>query len=75
MFLVDIWDADKEGEMTLTLKFSKHAQPTNSASVTLLFNVDSIKGNGLRVKFNSHSIHPNTQVNLMIMMFIFLILL
>ncbi|XP_048038980.1 muellerian-inhibiting factor [Megalobrama amblycephala] len=57
----DIWDADKEGEMTLTLKFPRHAQPTNPASVTLLFNVDSIKGDGLRVKFNSHSIHPNTQ--------------
>ncbi|KAF4097722.1 hypothetical protein G5714_021730 [Onychostoma macrolepis] len=58
---VDIWDAEKKGEMTLTLTFPRHAQPTSPASVTLLFSVDSIKGDGLRVKFNSHSIHPNTQ--------------
>ncbi|KTF93189.1 hypothetical protein cypCar_00007382 [Cyprinus carpio] len=64
---VDIWDAEKEGDTTLTLTFPRHAQPSSPASVTLLFSVDSIKGDGLRVKFNSHSIHPNTQVNLMIM--------
>ncbi|XP_016382627.1 muellerian-inhibiting factor-like isoform X1 [Sinocyclocheilus rhinocerous] len=58
---VDIWDAEKEGEMTLTLTFPRHAQLTSPASVTLLFSVDSIKGDGLRVKFKSHSIHPNTQ--------------
>ncbi|XP_052445594.1 muellerian-inhibiting factor isoform X2 [Carassius gibelio] len=58
----DIWDAEKEGEMTLTLTFPRHAQPSSPASVTLLFSVDSIKGDGLRVKFNSHSIHPNTQM-------------
>ncbi|XP_026053295.1 muellerian-inhibiting factor isoform X2 [Carassius auratus] len=57
----DIWDAEKEGEMTLTLTFPRHPQPSSPASVTLLFSVDSIKGDGLRVKFNSHSIHPNTQ--------------
>ncbi|XP_016327203.1 muellerian-inhibiting factor-like isoform X1 [Sinocyclocheilus anshuiensis] len=59
---VDIWDAEKEGEMTLTLTFPRHAQPTSPASVTLLFSVDSVKGDGLRVKFNSHSIHPHTQM-------------
>ncbi|XP_073701026.1 muellerian-inhibiting factor [Garra rufa] len=59
---VDIWDAEVEGEMTLTLTFPRHAQPTSPASVMLLFNVDSIKGDGLRLKFNSHSIHPNTQM-------------
>lgn len=59
---VDILDAEKEGEMTLTLTFPKNAQPTNPASMMLLFNVDSIKGDGLRVRFNSHSIHPNTQM-------------
>ncbi|KAK7126893.1 hypothetical protein R3I94_018163 [Phoxinus phoxinus] len=58
----DIWDAEQEGEMTLTLTFPRHAQPTNQASVALLFNVDPIKGDGLRVTFNSHSIHPNTQM-------------
>ncbi|XP_050950583.1 muellerian-inhibiting factor isoform X3 [Labeo rohita] len=58
---VDIWDAEMEGAVTLTLTFPRHAQPTSPASVMLLFNVDSIKGDGLRVKFNSHSIHPNTQ--------------
>ncbi|XP_059425530.1 muellerian-inhibiting factor isoform X2 [Carassius carassius] len=58
----DIWDAEKEGEMTLTLTFPRHAQPSSPASVTLLFSVGSIKGDGLRVKFNSHSIHPNTQM-------------
>ncbi|XP_043079278.1 muellerian-inhibiting factor [Puntigrus tetrazona] len=57
----DIWDAEKEGEMTLTLTFPRDAQPTSPASVMLLFSVDSIKGDGLRVKFNSHSIHPSTQ--------------
>ncbi|XP_016298101.1 muellerian-inhibiting factor-like isoform X2 [Sinocyclocheilus anshuiensis] len=57
----DIWDAEKEGEMTLTLTFPRHAQLTSPASVTLLFSVDSIKGDGLRMKFKSHSIHPNTQ--------------
>lgn len=66
-FLVDIWDAEKEGDTTLTLTFPRHAQPSSPASVTLLFSVDSIKGDGLRVKFNSHAIHPNTQVNLIIM--------
>ncbi|XP_067272064.1 muellerian-inhibiting factor [Pseudorasbora parva] len=57
---VDIWDSEKEGEVTLTLAFPRNAQPTNS--VMLLFNVDSIKGDGLRLRFNSHSIHPNSQM-------------
>lgn len=72
--LIDVWDAEQEGEMTLTLTFPRHAQPTNPASLMLLFNVDPIKGDGLRVTFNSHSIQPNTQVNLIIMIFIFLTL-
>nr|QHA34097.1 anti-Mullerian hormone [autotetraploid Carassius auratus red var. x Megalobrama amblycephala] len=59
---VDIWDAEKEGDTTLTLTFPRHAQPSSPGSVTLLFSVDSIKGDGLRVKFNSHAIHPNTQM-------------
>ncbi|KAK2907002.1 hypothetical protein Q8A67_005987 [Cirrhinus molitorella] len=58
---VDIWDAEMEGEMTLTITFPRHAQPTSPASVMFLFSVDSIKGDGLRVKFSSHFIHPNTQ--------------
>ncbi|CAM4656122.1 unnamed protein product [Leuciscus chuanchicus] len=58
----DVWDAEPEGEMTLTLTFPRHAPPTNPASVTLLFNVDPIKGDGLRVTFKSHSIQPNTQM-------------
>ncbi|XP_077082737.1 muellerian-inhibiting factor [Siphateles boraxobius] len=58
----DVWDAEQEGEITLTLTFPRHPQPTNPASVTLLFNVDPIKGDGLRVTFNSHSIQPNTQM-------------
>ncbi|XP_056304096.1 muellerian-inhibiting factor [Danio aesculapii] len=57
----DIWDADNEGGITLTLKFPKYSQPTSLASVMLLFSVNPVKGDGLRVQFNSHSIHHNTQ--------------
>ncbi|XP_051980006.1 muellerian-inhibiting factor-like [Xyrauchen texanus] len=58
---VDIWDAEKEGEITLALTFPRQAQPTNLASLMLLFSVDSIKGDGLRMTFSSHSIHPYKQ--------------
>ncbi|XP_051551494.1 muellerian-inhibiting factor-like [Myxocyprinus asiaticus] len=58
---VDIWDAEEEGEMILALTFPRQAQSTNLASMTLLFSVDSIKGDGLRMTFSSHSLHPNKQ--------------
>ncbi|XP_051549045.1 muellerian-inhibiting factor-like isoform X2 [Myxocyprinus asiaticus] len=58
---VDIWDAEKDGEITLALTFPRQAQPTNLASLMLLFSVDSIKGDGLRMTFSSHTIHPYKQ--------------
>nr|XP_009294509.1 muellerian-inhibiting factor isoform X1 [Danio rerio] len=57
----DIWDADNEGGITLTLTFPKHSLPAGPASVMLLFSVNPVKGDSLRVQFNSQSIHPNTQ--------------
>ncbi|XP_051977253.1 muellerian-inhibiting factor-like [Xyrauchen texanus] len=58
---VDIWDAEEERDISLALTFPRQAQSTNLTSMTLLFSVDSIKGDGLRMTFSSHSLHPNKQ--------------
>ncbi|XP_056614858.1 muellerian-inhibiting factor [Triplophysa dalaica] len=58
---VDVWEAEKEEEIILALKFPRFIHPTSPFSLMLLFNVGSIEADDLTIVFNSHFLHPNTQ--------------
>ncbi|KAI7791335.1 anti-Mullerian hormone [Triplophysa rosa] len=58
---VDIWEAEKEEEIILALKFPRFIHPTSPFSLMLLFNVGSVEADDLTIMFNSHFLHPNMQ--------------
>lgn len=60
--IVDVWEAEKEEEIILALKFPRFIHPTSPFSLMLLFNVGSIEADDMTIVFNSHFLHPNTQV-------------